>query len=184
MFAHLSETELRKIRMCSTALGWIGWVLIGFAAFDAVGSIWLRIAGKLPPEMLLPSFSVTTFRELLPGLLVVLAAQFLRYLFGLDARPGWLLKRGTYVLVAAGFAYIYMFYDAMGHLSGVFQFSDGQPLFQKGHILQNIWWIIMILVTGLLPNVLYFASKFVIAFVLAYTLRWVLPLIDEARMTA
>lgn len=184
MFVNLPETELEKIRKCSALLGWIGWGLIGLAALDVVSSIGICLAGKVSPEMLLSSFSAMTFKELLPGLLVLLAAQFGRYLFGLDARPRWLLKRGTFILCAAGVAYIYMLYDAISHMPGLFQTSEGQSLFVEGQILEALGWIIMIFVSAVVPNVLFFASKFVIAFVLAYTLRWVLPLIDEARMTA
>ena len=147
-----------------------GWLLIFFGLFNFVGGSYLTLTGKLEHKHFFYGVLIMPFTNaLLPGLLALVVAGFLRYLLNPEDRVGFFLAHGDKVLYLAAAVYSTQILYYM--------------LFSFPRMYVNPGWIAFLNVTlmGAAPNLLLWIAKILIAVGLAQGLRRMLSMINESK---
>lgn len=159
----------------------IGWLLILGGGVSLVSNGWILATREVSvgsvnnlytsAELKFDAFFLEPIRSaFLPGILVLLAAQFLRFVLDEDSRPGWLLSRGERVLYLVTLIVAFNQIPAFWHLKDLFRIVPG-----------GYESIISTLLGAVLPSVMFWSAKLAILLGLAQALRRVLPMIEEAK---
>ena len=141
--------------------------IIGWTILVAVG-VWIALilaglggGNQDSKGFLLRSIPSFIFAYMLPGLITLGVAQFIRYLFEREYRPGWILRYGDKILYL--YAAVQIVFDVLRHVHAVKVFTRAQ-----------VWPM------AVLP-MLFLAAKVLILVGLAQILRRVMPVIEESK---
>lgn len=155
------------LRLYCIIAGILGWVLIAGGVFWFLATVTsIDTSTEVRPEGLLYVISSLLFDFTLPGLVALIVMQFIKYLFGDTAKPGWLLGMADWLL------YAYAVFVAVRALLRYVWYSD--------------WYAqeISLEVSRLLfvqPFLLPTMAKILILVGLAQIVRRVLPAIEESK---
>jgi hypothetical protein len=137
----------------------IGWVLLITAATQTVSNLSGYSSFSIPFVM-----PITFFIRILIGLVVLGVAQFIRYLFETEYKPGWILRHGEKILYL---------YAVLRVIRIVFlYFVDAKTMGDS--IYYSPWGF-------LVSNVLPVVASALILVGLAQILRRVMPIIEESK---
>lgn len=146
-----------------------GWILIFFGLFNLIGGAYMTSIGRLAHEHFFFGVIIIPFTDgILPGLLALVVAGFLRYLLNPEDRVGFFLGMGDKIL----------YLTAVIYLARTLPMLFSLPKYYVNHGLTDILnTTIMVMV----PNLLLQVTKILIAFGLAQALRRMLSMINEAK---
>lgn len=147
-----------------------GWILIFFGIFNLIGGGYMAATGRVANEHFFFAVLIMPFTDgILPGLLALVAAGFLRYLLNPEKRIEFFLVMGDKVLYLGAAVYLAKLFVMCASFPKYYHLSGG--------LIDILNPTLMVVV----PNVLLQVAKILIAVGLAQALRRMLSMINEAK---
>lgn len=148
------------VLICGGTIWFLLFVLVTLAVNDAAGTIgWPHTS-----ENFVYASTSFVFEFILPGLIALLVAQFIRYMLETEYKPGWILRYGDKVLYVYS-ALLIGQNILMYYVLHVVLLEKNSP----GHLLL------------VQPLVVPLATKILILVGLGQILRRILPVIEESK---
>ncbi|MBC8481307.1 MAG: hypothetical protein H8D47_01410 [Planctomycetes bacterium] len=162
------EKNTRLLKFYGITARIIGWLVVLWAAIPAVFLCWMLLRTNENRTASLGTLQELVFQRMLVGIIMLGVAQFIRYLFDAEYRPGWILRHGDYILYVYAVALTGAVIWSYIHTAKILGESNLD-------IVRDWRWLM------LLPSVLLFAAKVLILVGLAQILRRAMPMIEESR---